>query len=86
MNKVLVKDEPVCIKCHLDMEKAICKRFVDAERELVRRYDGGMGKGKGNGDWKWVWEERLRRGELMMVEVGELDRRVGRMAEWRNSS
>lgn len=76
LNKVLLRDEPVCKKCHVDMERALCRRYLEAERNLVRG-KGGAGRGRE------VWEERLRLGGKMRVEVEKLDGRVGRKGDWR---
>ena len=58
------------------MERALCTRYLEAERNAVREM-GGAGRGEA------VWEERLRLGGKMRVEVGKLDGRVGREGGWR---
>ncbi|CAF9937795.1 hypothetical protein IMSHALPRED_000548 [Imshaugia aleurites] len=78
LNKVFLKDRPICIACHLQKEQKLCGRWVDAERELVRFPQSRDGKG--------VWEERLRYGVRMQAEVCGLDGKVGREGGWREET
>ena len=72
INKVFLKDRPVCVGCRWKKEKKICRRYVDAEREMVRSPGGIHGASA-----KEVWEKRLAVGERMMRDVGGLDREGG---------
>ncbi|KAF6218738.1 hypothetical protein HO133_005280 [Letharia lupina] len=81
MNKVLLTDyPPVCIKCHLQKEKMLCRQYVDAERDLVRFAE------RRDGSPKEIWEERLRNGVRMQADVYELDGKVGREGAWREDT
>lgn len=80
INKVLLRDYPVCIACHLQKEKNLCRQHVDAERDLVRfaqRWDASP---------KETWEARLRNGVKMQAEVLGLDAKVGREGAWREEA
>lgn len=72
INKVFLKDRPVCVGCRWKKEKKICQRYVDAEREMVRSAEGIHGASA-----KEVWEKRLAVGERMMRDVGGLDTEGG---------
>lgn len=80
MNKVLLKDYPICIACHLQKEKNICRQYVNAERDLVR-----LAERKG-GSPKEVWKARLLNGAKMTADVCKLDAKVGREGSWREES
>ena len=77
MNKVLLRDHPICTACHLQKEKNICREYVNAEIDLVRFPMRRVGSPKE------VWEARLLSGEKMMAAVGRLDVMIGRKKEWR---
>ena len=81
MNKVLLKDYPVCIACHLEKEKKLCRQHLDAERGLVR-----VAAGRWDTPHKETWEARLKKGIKMQAEVLDLDAKVGREGAWREES
>lgn len=81
MNKVLLKDyPPLCVECHIEKEKNLCKQYVNEERDLVRFAE------RKSGTPKEIWEARLVKGVKMQADVCELDRKVGREGSWREKS
>lgn len=73
MNKALLKDFPIiCVECHIQKEKNICKGYVNGERDLVR-----FAEHRGETP-KEIWEARLAKGAKMQADVRELDRKIGR--------
>ena len=77
MNKVLLRDHPICSSCHLQKEKNICREYINAEIDLVRFPKRRVRSPKE------VWEARLLNGKKMMADVGTLDVMIGRKKEWR---
>ena len=80
LNKVLLRDHPICIGCHLLKEKKIARQYVDAEWDLVRSPKGADGSPKD------IYEVRLRNGVKMQADVYGLDAKVGREGKWREES
>lgn len=73
LNKVFLRDHPICIACHHQKEKQIAKQYVDREREFVRNANPFGGESA-----KDIWEKRLRNGVKMQADVLRLDAKVGR--------
>ena len=80
MNKVLLTAHPICVDCHIQKEKNLCRQYVDEERNLVRLVE------RKNETPKEIWEARLVKGVKMQADVYELDRKVGREGAWREKS
>lgn len=80
LNKVFLKDHPICIRCHFQKERELCGQYIDAEKDLVRFAE------RKDGSPKDVWEARLRNGVKMQAEVCELDGKIGREGKWREET
>lgn len=76
LNKVMT-NRPSCVDCHLQQERKIARRYIEAEMGLAR------GGGDGTTAAKGVWEARLRSGVKMQAEVNRLDKKAGREGAWR---